>query len=393
MRVNSFRFGTAIALVMCCSNLCHAQPVIAAPDHTTTKSSTASDAMQPPKGWLRNILFGKVAERPAAAPVDGEPSTADEATEKDYSIQTGSISSLSAPLTNTAAGLTDEAVPLCLDIAPPPAVLQTKSKYKSDDSSKSSIDDDALAARDKTVQPIRNSIRMLTNIAYAQSSSPAVMRARAECVLHNADRWASAKALTEMRSVDAYLSRDRWVAEIALAVQHASERAKITTQRKALYSSWFGTIADDTIDAYSLRLGPKSKTNNHRYWAGLSVAAIGFLVNDENFKKWGNTSFEIGACQVDEDGFLPAELSRGERALDYPVYALRPLAAIVKLAAYHDEPIQLKCLDGFKRLTVMTRDALRDPSEFARAAGLRQIPTSQEASYSAALKLDALSIF
>jgi hypothetical protein len=317
----------------------------------------------------------------------------DESAEKDYSIQTGSISRLSPPLTNVASGRTGEKIPLCLDIATPPAILQTKSKYKSDDSSKSSIDDDALAARDKTVQPIRNSIRMLTNIAYAQSSNPAVMQARAECVLHNADRWAAANALTEMRSVDAYLSRDRWVAEIALAVQYASERVEITSQREALYSSWLGTIADDTINAYSLRLGPKSKTNNHRYWAGLSVAAIGFLISDEKFKTWGNTSFEIGACQVDKDGFLPAELSRGERALDYHVYALRPLAAIVKLAAHHNEPARLKCLDGFKRLTMMTRDALRDPSEFARAAGLRQIPTSQEASYSAALKLDALSLF
>jgi hypothetical protein len=195
-----------------------------------------------------------------------------------------------------------------------------------------------------------------------------------------------------MRTVDAYLSRDRWVAEIALAVQSASKRVELSSERKALYSIWFSTLARDTIDAYSLRLGPKSKTNNHRYWAGLSVTAVGFLLDNSDFKTWGKTSFEIGACQVDDRGFLPAELARGEKALDYHVYALRPLAAIIKLASDNGEPLQSKCLNRFKRLSAMTRGALQDPAEFERVAGQRQSTISSEASYSAALKLDALPL-
>jgi hypothetical protein len=314
---------------------------------------------------------------------------------KDYSIQTGSISR------NTAAKASMDVLalanptqlPLCLDILAPPMVLETQSKYKQDDSSKSSVDENALMARDKTVQPIRDAIRQLTAVAYATGDNEDVQQARAECVLQNIDVWASTKSLTVMRTVDAYLSRDRWVAEIALATQNATKRVHLSDQRKRAYGEWFGKIANDTVDAYTMRLGPKSKANNHRYWAGLSVAAIGFLLENQNFKNWGEKSFEIGACQVDRNGLLPAELSRGEKALDYHVYALRPLAAIVQLSVQNGEQISFECLDGFQRLAATTKKALQDPTEFEQFAGLRQTVKAQENSYSAALKLDAIGVF
>lgn len=306
---------------------------------------------------------------------------------QDYGILTGSTS------LSTSNANPSNVDPACRVLAAPPAMLQTLSKYRADDSSKSAIDDFAAAARNKAVQPIRDSVRILTQIAYAQSADRLVSEARAECVLRVIDRWAASHSLTEMRSPDAVLSRDRWVAEIALAARAASKRIGLTDHRRALYSAWFGELARDTIEAYTLRLGPKSKVNNHRYWAGLSVFAIGHLLDQPEFKKWGERSFEIGACQVDGGGFLPAELARGERALDYHVYALRPLAAIAQLAADSGQPLQSKCFDGFKRLNTTTRNALRNPMEFERVAGLRQSVSTHEASYSAALRLESLSLF
>lgn len=393
MRIKAFQIGTIIALNIFSPNICGAQEASTVPA-VTIKSPSTSEGLTGLFSDLRSRVFVTSDQQDAATSIDHAEATAAVTIDKDYTIQTGSISSLSTG-NGFGSGTPDaetEQVPLCVSIPAPPATLQTQSKYKADDRSKSSIDDDALEARDRTVQPIRNSIRLLTNIAYAGSNSSLVAQARAECVLHNVDRWASAKALTDMRTVDAYLSRDRWVAEIALAVRSASKRVELSSERKALYSTWFSTLARDTMEAYSFRLGPKSKTNNHRYWAGLSVAAVGFLLDNADFKTWGKTSFEIGACQVDDRGFLPAELARGEKALDYHVYALRPLAAIIKLASDNGEPLQSKCLDRFKRLTAMTREALQDPTEFERVAGQRQSTISSETSYSAALKLDALPL-
>ncbi|SCW60949.1 Alginate lyase [Rhizobium mongolense subsp. loessense] len=389
MRVNAFKVGTIIAINIFSPTICGAQEASAVSDRLTIQSPTAPERLTTLFSDLSGRLLGTSDQQDTVA----SEATAAVAAQKDYTIQTGSISSLSTNgFSSGTPGAEPEQVPLCVSIPAPPAMLQTQSKYRADDRSKSSINEEALEARDRTVQPIRNSIRLLTNIAYAGSNSSLVAQARAECVLHNVDRWAAAMALTDMRTVDAYLSRDRWVAEIALAVRSASKRVELSSERKALYSTWFSTLARDTMDAYSFRLGPKSKTNNHRYWAGLSVAAVGFLLDNADFKTWGKTSFEIGACQVDDRGFLPAELARGEKALDYHVYALRPLAAIIKLASDSGEPLQSKCLDRFKRLTAMTREALQDPTEFERVAGQRQSKISSETSYSAALKLDALPL-
>lgn len=382
MRESFLRAGTAI-LMMYYATGSNAQEIAGGSGESAISvAERVTGAVPYLKSWIST---------PAQLPPSDERGAAENA--KDYSIQTNSISN--APLQSDAFGTGNksEEIPVCLQIPAPPAALKTQSKYNEDDGSKSSIDEDRSAEREKLVQPIRNSIRLLTNIAYARSDNPQVARARAECVLENVDRWASAQSLTEMRSSDAYLSRDRWVAEIVLAVQTAAKVANLSDMRRSSYGAWFGKLARDTIEAYALRLGPKSKTNNHRYWAGLSVAAIGFLVDEPEFKNWGKTSFEIGACQVDEKGILPAELARGTRALDYHIYALRPLAAIAKIAAEHGEPLHSKCFDGFKRLASMTHEALEDPDQFEKIAGLRQAPSSQESSYSAALMLDALLIF
>lgn len=310
---------------------------------------------------------------------------------KDYSSTTSSIApSLSINPDFEGAGSGESFS--CAAIAAPPAVLQTQSKYRSDDASKSTLDEEAASERDRAVRPIRRSIRALTTLAHDQGGSLAAREARADCVLENLDNWAASMSLSKMRSTDAYLSRDRWIAEIVLALRAASRVSAVSPARESGYRTWLSAIARDTIEAYTLRLGAKSRANNHRYWAGLSVAATGFYLGDSTLKDWGKRSFEIGACQVDERGFLPAELSRGKKALEYHVYALRPLAAIARLAAEENEPIESRCLKGFKRLALQTASSLADSSAFESIVGQSQSFAVRETSYSPALRLATLEI-
>ncbi|MEJ8476695.1 alginate lyase family protein [Roseibium algae] len=283
-------------------------------------------------------------------------------------------------------------LPGCLTAAAPPAELATYSKYDQGDSSRSTIDPAAHKKRKAQVQPIRNSVRLLTNIAYAKSDEAAVVEARAECVLKSLDNWAQANALTDMQTADAVLSRDRWVAETVLALHEASKKVKLSSERRAKYDAWLRKIADSTIEAYAMRLGPKSRTNNHRYWAGLSVIAIGGVLEDQDLKAWGRRSFEIGSCQVDANGLLPGELRRGSKALEYHLYALRPLAAIARLHQVNGSPDSLKCFNGFRRLQQAMEKAMKDPADFERYSGMRQKVKFSETSFSAALRLQQLGI-
>ncbi len=284
------------------------------------------------------------------------------------------------------------AVPDCLLAVAPPAELATYSKYDQDDSSRSTIDPAAHKKRQAQVQPIRNSVRLLTSVAYAKAEDAAVAEAQAECVMKSLDSWAAAKSLTSMATPDAVLSRDRWMAEVVLALNTVSKSVPVSPDRRAAYGVWLRQIADSTIEAYSMRLGPNSRTNNHRYWAGLSVIAIGVFLEDDLLADWGRRSFEIGSCQVDVNGLLPGELRRGSKALEYHLYALRPLAAIAKLHETRGSGRELKCFDGFQRLQQAMQDARKDPAVFERFSGARQTVKVSETSFSAALQFTHLGI-
>ncbi|TLX16085.1 alginate lyase family protein [Rhizobium sp. MHM7A] len=278
----------------------------------------------------------------------------------------------------------------CDLMAIPPRILNTHSKYAGDDHTKSNIDQDALEERNHILQPIRNSIRLLTREAYTQSGTASLNRSRANCVSKNALRWARASALSTALSPDAIMTRDRFIAEIALALLKAKEAQEFTLEENTAFGAWLRPMAKSTIDYYSYRAGPKSKVNNHRYWAGLSVAAIGYLTGDHDLIEWGQQSFNIGVCQVTADGFLPLELARGRKSLEYHVYALRPLLALLQLAQNEGDNIQTKCPGNLERLTKSTMVSIRDKSVVERIVGIEQEFHVTETSYSEPLRLQSL---
>ncbi|MAU27547.1 MAG: hypothetical protein CMH45_09105, partial [Muricauda sp.] len=83
---------------------------------------------------------------------------------------------------------------------------------------------------------------------------------------------------------------------------------------------------------------------------------------------------------------------RGPKALEYHLYALRPLAAIAKVHETHRRGRELKCFDGFQRLQRAMQDARNDPAFFEQFSGVRQKVMVSESSYSAALQFAQFGI-
>lgn len=353
-------------------------------EHVSQPSIFEDRWLQPKPGAVR------LARLPSPQTTVSTPTAGEEQAKETPHTRLASLPSVSGmPL----IGRKDEpATPTCLMSPTPPAVLETQSKYDQSDRSRSNVDTFAEAERKRLIQPIRNSVRLVTKIAYAPSDNDRLRRARAECVLQNLDHWAESQALTDMKTSDALLTRDRWVAEVVLALNAVNKVVELSDDRRDLYTAWLNEIAASTIEAYTHRLGPKSRTNNHRYWAGLAVAAIGVFIGDDELNNWGAQSFAIGACQVDRQGLLPLELARGSLALDYHVYALRPLAAIVRLKDKGALTTDLDCLEGFQRLQRSVQGAKQDESLFERVSGVRQMVKNDERSFSKALQRQQLGI-
>src|SRR3546814_19338986 len=78
---------------------------------------------------------------------------------------------------------------------------------------------------------------------------------------------------------------------------------------------WLRALATETRDFYEgLDHRQRTGRGNHRYWAGLGVAAAGGAAGDRALFDWGLESYRIGVCQVTANGVLPIELERGSKA-------------------------------------------------------------------------------
>jgi Alginate lyase len=300
------------------------------------------------------------------------------------------VSVAMAPFFSVSAQATTVA---CSVIAPPAKELATQSKYSQSDESRSTVMDDAFLQRNTVLVPIRQSIAALGQFASASEVAQKIIAPSNDvCIKENIIRWARAGSLTQMNTADAYLARDRFMAEILLTLMSSAKNHPMNADNHKAVADWLAKIADQTIEFYEYRAGQKSKMNNHRYWAGLSVGATGFFLGNATYEDWGKRSFELGVCQVDASGFLPLELSRGALALDYHIYALRPLQAMAKLAAAHGKDFESDCNGGLKRLRDQTLAAIDNPAAISERTGEEQIVEVRDTSFIAPLQLASLSL-
>jgi hypothetical protein len=288
------------------------------------------------------------------------------------------VSVLIATLCSVQAGAADGVCPV---IAAPVKALVTQSKYDQSDRSRSTISENAYKQREDVLKPIRASIAQLAQLTANPHNEPQSAHTKGACITENLVRWAQAEALTQMETSDAYLVRDRFVSEILLTLLSSAETRPMTASERAAIAPWLITIADSTVLYYENRAGAKSRMNNHRYWAGLAVGTIGIFMEKPEYEDWGTRSYQLGVCQVDAEGYLPLELLRGARALEYHVYSLRPLQALAVLAAARGKDLESQCNGGLKRLRDQTLASIRNSDAISERAGFQQTGRFNETSF------------
>ncbi|WP_161596990.1 alginate lyase family protein [Rhizobium glycinendophyticum] len=255
-----------------------------------------------------------------------------------------------------------------------PRRLETTSKYDQSFASKSVIDPAARQRREDQLMPVASAIRSLV-VATRRNGSPDQINRTATCTIATLRHWAVIGALTEMATSDANLSRDRFTSDIAGVVMMLQARGQ-DLRGEVEVRTWLETLARQTMAYYDGKAGATARRNNHRYWAGIAVAEIAEILGDKDMQAWSREAFTIGACQIDEQGYLPLELARAERAYEYHLYAYSALAGLaIRLSAAG--AIALPCedrLDRLYRLVSRGEDSARD---FATRTGLRQRPPSR----------------
>jgi hypothetical protein len=264
---------------------------------------------------------------------------------------TALVLALLAPVPADAAGegsggVSDAA---CAGISGPIAMPATVSKYAAGDVSRSLADPAAESKRRRQLSDIRAFVADIEKLASRYETSGGTDLGAARCVLRRLGEWAAADGFLGLSTEDAFLTRDTLVIDLARAYR-VVEPAPITDTDRTIVRAWFQRIANDTVAFYEYSAGPRTRANNHRYWAGVSVGSIGILTGDAVLVRWAGDTLKLALCQVRADGALPLELARGRRAFEYHVYALRALTDLTYVVA-EGPPADLgDCADGLDRL-------------------------------------------
>ena len=253
----------------------------------------------------------------------------------------------------------------------PVITLDTQSKYKQDDTQRATIDEDAEESYSEAVEPLRVYGRNLVKIANAYVKSNPKNTAAAACALTWLDAWASANAMTDMRSKQAQFNLSRSLSGFALAYLQIRNAPGLANDQKRRVEGWLKTLGQQLVEPMDKNKGASGR-NNHRYWAGLGAAAAGVASDDKQLTRWGIDSARIGLAQITPDGTLPLEMNRGKRARDYHIFAADPLVTTAELARSQGIDLYAEHDGALQRLVDRVLASLDDPTFFEKATGTKQ---------------------
>lgn len=262
----------------------------------------------------------------------------------------------------------------------PVVSLNLRSMYDQSDDSRSRVDDTSKKRYDKAIAQTRDFLTRLTKSASRYSQSDGRRLDAAKCTLDMLHQWAIADALSDLQTRQTYLSMTRIIAGAAMAYMQVKPAASVMGMDTQDIEDWLRRRARATMPIYLDGSDRKSNRQNHRYWGGFAVAAVGVAVNDPDFLSFGYDSFKIGVCQVDPDGSLPLELDRKSRARDYHVHAVAPLVMLASLIEANGMEAYALCDKALERLVVFTLESLLDPSQIEQLAGATQVKLPREKS-------------
>jgi poly(beta-D-mannuronate) lyase len=242
--------------------------------------------------------------------------------------------------------------------APPPAVIDIDANSYYSDSHHSIIDPVRKARNEAAVKPVNDYLEVVAHAATDWQRRHDGERAR--CALDWLGAWADAGAMLGKMTTEQSFYTRKWTLG-GLALSYARVQPAATPEQRKRIEAWLLALADATIRHADAHKGGR---NNHYYWEGLAVTAVGAVTRDARSLAWGRKVFDEAMGQVQPDGSLPREMERAARALHYHLFAAAPL---VMMASILD--VQSAQLD---RLVTFSRAGVADPAAIEKVTGVRQ---------------------
>jgi poly(beta-D-mannuronate) lyase len=264
---------------------------------------------------------------------------------------------------------------ICKKEVPAPVLeMDLLSIYDPEDDSHSKIDPARKKQYDVAIKSVRRFVNDVTGFGSNYVQTDGNRLEAAACVFAYLDAWAKADAMSVIKTRQSALSSTRILAGTALTYMQVRGAASLLGVDTTQIDQWLDRRAAAVIPVYADSGDRSSNKQNHRYWGGLAVAAIGVAIGKKEYLDFGVESYKIGVCQVQADGSLPLELVRKARARDYHLHATAPLVMIAELAAANGIDAYAMCDGAIHRLIDFDLRAVNDPTEIETLTEAKMLP-------------------
>jgi poly(beta-D-mannuronate) lyase len=244
--------------------------------------------------------------------------------------------------------------------APEPVVTLTfGSRYTDNSKTRSDIDEVSNAEVDKALQPVEKFINALSKMANAALLDKDA--AKATCVLDWLDTWAEAGALAKLETMNVQLAIPARFSGLAMTLLQAETATELDPEKRTRVVAWLDQAAKATISFFDNDAPKNASRNNLRAWAGLAVAATARLNGRPGLMDWAKSTLELVACQAADDGSLPLEMGRAERALNYQLHATAPLVVLADLLQATGYDGYAACGGKLSKIAAFSLKAVQDP--------------------------------
>jgi poly(beta-D-mannuronate) lyase len=254
----------------------------------------------------------------------------------------------------------------------PPVDLITEGFYADNDPTHSIVDPVKLRAYNESSGPVKQEGNIVVAAADEFRKSGSLSAAR--CVVQHMEAEARHRALTgKMSSQQAYYVQGWVLGAEALAFLKVRKAGVASKEQKSIIFPWLREVANQTRGFYDRKEKQNpALQNNHLYWAGVELGAVGIAANDQEDFDWSMKAAREGIAAIQADGTLPQEMRRGKRALHYHLYAAAPLVMLAELAAANGIDLYSAHESALKKLVKTSIAGLRDPIFFEEKTGIKQ---------------------
>ncbi len=250
---------------------------------------------------------------------------------------------------------------------PPPVRDVTLARYYSD-AAGSKVDPELAEQHRRETAPLTAFVGFVTKQADKAHLQRSLPTDTAACALSWINGWAAAGAyLGAIDGKQAEAQRKWDLAGIALAYLKLKQWA--TAEDRAGIEPWLLKVADSARAHFD---DPGVKRNNHWYWMGLGLGAVGIAAESDKHFQMAKGIMQNASRDISTGGVLPLELARQARALHYHAFAAMPLVTLAELAASKGEDWYALGDGALHRFVAKTVAGLEDPAVFDKLAGAAQ---------------------